>query len=142
MASKNNDNEENNSFKVKDRRSVSMSDDEVKEGKKESSKFSEQEKKEFEEAGKDNDIPEITFSMHVMTLYQQGCFYLGIKMPHPDAPEPQVNLQVADINIKTLDMLKEKTANNMTPDEEKLISEAIYDLKMKYIAKAKEESPI
>lgn len=133
-------NDESSSFVFKDKRSSSMSEEEIKKENNTKSKVSEKEKEKFEETESAGQVPEINFSMHVITLYQQTCFYLGIKMPHPDAPEPQVNLAVANINIETLDMLKEKTINNLTPEEEKLITEVIYDLKMKYVAKAKDIS--
>ena len=134
-------NDESSSFVFKDKRSSALSEEEIKKENKPKSKVSEKEKEKFEETENTAAVPEINFSMHVITLYQQTCFYLGIKMPHPDAPEPQVNLAVANINIETLDMLKEKTTNNLIPEEEKLINEVIYDLKMKYVAKAKEISP-
>ncbi|RMF97318.1 MAG: DUF1844 domain-containing protein [Candidatus Schekmanbacteria bacterium] len=133
-------NEKGPSFVFRDKRSFLKADDELKKDEEKKSKVSEEERRRFESATAEGNIPEVNFSMHVITLYQQACFYLGIKMPHPDAPEPQVNLQVADINIKTLNMLKEKTANNLTKEEEDLLNEAIYDLKMKYVAKAKELS--
>jgi len=133
-------NDESSAFVFKDKRSSSMSEEEIKKDDQPKSKVSEKEREKFEGTENANPVPEINFSMHVITLYQQACFYLGIKMDHPDAPEPQVNLVVANINIETLDILKEKTTNNLTAEEEKLINEVIYDLKMKYMAKAKEVS--
>jgi hypothetical protein len=46
------------------------------------------------------------------------------------------NLPLAKQTIDLIGMLKEKTKGNLTPDEERLIESALYDLRMRYVKAA------
>ncbi len=43
------------------------------------------------------------------------------------------NLPLAKQTIDLIGMLKEKTKGNLTPDEEKLIENILFDLRMRYV---------
>jgi hypothetical protein len=50
--------------------------------------------------------------------------------------EPVVNLDMAKHQIDTLGVLEEKTANNLTPDEKRLLDAALYETRMRYVSVA------
>ena len=43
------------------------------------------------------------------------------------------NLPLAKQTIDLIGMLKEKTKGNLTPDEEKVVENILYDLRMRYV---------
>ncbi len=77
--------------------------------------------------------PEATFSFFISTLALQVSIYLG-RIPNPATNKKEKNLPQAKFIIDTLDMLKEKTKNNLTNDESKLLENLLYELKMQYVA--------
>jgi hypothetical protein len=52
----------------------------------------------------------------------------------------EVNFKSAQNNIDILNMLKDKTQNNLTEEEDKLLQSIIYDLQLKYVEKTKQQS--
>jgi hypothetical protein len=54
-------------------------------------------------------------------------------MADPATGETQKNLPLAKQTIDLLGLLREKTRNNLTPDEENLYDHLLYDLRMRYI---------
>jgi hypothetical protein len=59
---------------------------------------------------------------------------LGV-VPFEEGQPPQINLGIATLNIQVLEMLEAKTQGNLTPDEKKLLSQLLYELKMKVLEK-------
>ena len=57
-------------------------------------------------------------------------------MPHPTTRKQAANLTHARYLIDLLGMLEEKTRKNLTPDEERLLKDTLYQLRMRYLAKA------
>ena len=55
------------------------------------------------------------------------------KLENPVTRKIEKNLEQARFLIDTLGILKEKTKNNLTTDEEKLLDEALYSLRMIYV---------
>ncbi|MBI4378173.1 MAG: DUF1844 domain-containing protein [Nitrospinae bacterium] len=51
----------------------------------------------------------------------------------PISGKKERNLSMVKQTIDMIDMLKEKTKGNLTPDEERLIENIIYELKMRYV---------
>ena len=62
--------------------------------------------------------------------------HLG-EVADPTAKEKKVNLVGAKQVISIIQMLKEKTEGNLTQEESTLLDNLLYELKMKYMAKAK-----
>jgi hypothetical protein len=54
--------------------------------------------------------------------------------PIPGLPETQTPRDVARAFIDTLGMLQEKTRGNLEPDEEKLLAEALTQLRFRFVA--------
>jgi hypothetical protein len=75
---------------------------------------------------------EPTFTIFLNSLILQAMVYLG-KLESPVTGKPQINLEQARFMIDTLVIVKEKTKGNLTPDEEKLLEEALFSLRMLYI---------
>jgi hypothetical protein len=81
-------------------------------------------------------LPEVTFSTFVFSLSTSALIHLG-EIADPQTNEVHRNLPLAKQTIDILGMLKDKTAGNLTSDEENLLSNMLYELRMKYVAQAK-----
>ena len=55
-------------------------------------------------------------------------------LPHPETGQPlEANLPAARHFIDIMGMLQEKTAGNLTPQEEKLIDDLLFELRKRYL---------
>ncbi len=75
------------------------------------------------------------FSIFVSSLSMQTLIFLG-EIDNPLTHKKEENLDQAKYIIDTLAMLKEKTKGNLTANEANLIDNVLYELRMKYTAKA------
>ena len=85
-------------------------------------------------------MPEASFATLVNSLVTQILLYLGDLTPR--GVEPQVNLDMAKFNIDLLAVLEEKTKNNLTPDEQKLLDNALYETRMRYVSVASQYATV
>ena len=76
------------------------------------------------------------FSTFVVTLSTSAMLYLG-EIPDPDGRKVEVNLPMAKHSIDLLVMLREKTKGNLTAEEQKLLDNLLYDLRIKYVTKSR-----
>ncbi len=76
------------------------------------------------------------FSTFVITLSTSAMLYLG-EIPDPDGRKVEVNLPMAKHSIDLLVMLREKTKGNLTAEEQKLLDNLLYDLRIKYVTKSR-----
>src|SRR5579864_4631510 len=74
---------------------------------------------------------EITFERFLASLYMTAMLQLGLM--HEQGGQPQLDLIGARQTIDTLSMLAEKTKGNLTPKEESLLQNALYELRMAYV---------
>lgn len=79
-------------------------------------------------------IPEASFGFFVTTLGIQIAIALG-EVPNPMTNKNEENLDQAKYLIDTLDMLKEKTQNNLSKEEQEVLDNLLYDFHIKYVAK-------
>jgi len=79
-------------------------------------------------------LPEPDFNFFITTLALQASIAIG-DIPNPNTNKKEESLNQAKLLIDTLDILKEKTKGNLTSEENKLLENVIYELKMRYIAK-------
>ncbi len=85
------------------------------------------------------DIPPIDFNILVLSLNTSALIDLG------DGPEDaggekverEVNLPMARQSIDMLAILEEKTRGNLSGEEERLLAQVLFDLRMRYVNKAK-----
>ena len=75
-----------------------------------------------------------SFAALVTTLLTQLYFYLGDLSPR--GAEPMVNLDMAKQNVDLLGMLENKTANNLDEEERKLLDNALYESRMRFVSVA------
>lgn len=77
------------------------------------------------------DLPTLDFSTFVLSVIGTAYVHLG-DAPSPEG-EPERSLLLARQDIDLLGLLQEKTKGNLTGDEERLLDQAVYDLRMRFI---------
>jgi len=85
-----------------------------------------------EEERTDYQLPEINFATFIFSLNHSVLVHLGV-MDDPSTGKKVRNLPIAKQTIDILGMLEEKTKGNLTEDEEKMLKNILYDLRMIYI---------
>jgi hypothetical protein len=83
-------------------------------------------------------LPVLDFTTFVLSLSHSALMHLG-EAPHPETDAVQKNLPLAKQTIDLIGMLEEKTKGNLTGDEERLISQILFDLRMRYVELEKAE---
>jgi thymidylate synthase ThyX len=77
-------------------------------------------------------LPEVTFTAFVMSLNTAALYHFG-ELADPETGRTAKDLMLAKHTIDTLKLLQEKTAGNLTRDEENLLETVLYDLKLRYV---------
>ncbi len=75
---------------------------------------------------------EASLSILVMSIASNSMMAMG-HSPDPQTGHSEVDKNLARFNIDLLLVLKEKTKNNLSHDEQGLIEHILQDLQMKYI---------
>lgn len=81
------------------------------------------------------EAPQPRFDLFVSGLAMEGFVALG-DLPHPTTHRQAADLPHAKYLIDLLGVLSEKTRGNLSADEEKLLKDALYQLRMRYLSKA------
>ncbi|MCG6880879.1 MAG: DUF1844 domain-containing protein [Deltaproteobacteria bacterium] len=81
-------------------------------------------------------LPEINFPSLIFSLSSTALYHLG-ELPDPETNEKKKDLLLAKHAIDTIAMLKEKTAGNLSADEEKFIVNVLTDLRLRYVKEKK-----
>lgn len=76
---------------------------------------------------------EANFSTLILSVASSAAMSLGLA-PDPTTGKTIVDKKMAQFNIDLLEVLKEKTNNNRTTEEDKLIHQLLTDLKMKFVS--------
>ncbi|GAB4336359.1 MAG: hypothetical protein Kow0099_09310 [Candidatus Abyssubacteria bacterium] len=71
----------------------------------------------------------------ITELAMQASLFLG-EIPDPETNQPIEDLNRAKYLIDELGVLEQKTAGNLTPDEERALKNILYELRMKFVRKA------
>jgi len=74
-------------------------------------------------------VPEPSFSSLVMSMATNAILKMGLD----PSSKAEKDLTIARYNIDLLEILKEKTKNNLTEEESKLIEQCLKDLKLHFI---------
>jgi hypothetical protein len=77
-------------------------------------------------------LPEITFSSLLFSLSSSAFVSLGA-IPDPNTGKMEKNLPLVKQTIDLLGLLRDKTRNNLTQEEEVLFDHLLYDLRMSYV---------
>ncbi|MDL2122565.1 MAG: DUF1844 domain-containing protein [Deltaproteobacteria bacterium] len=127
--------EEKSSFTVKDRRIFAEKDEDVKnkEAKNEPSK-QEAKDEDIEEAKTEPKVhlPEINFATFIISLNASALLHLGA-MEDPATGKKVKNLPMGKQTIDILGMMEEKTKGNLSKEEENLLKNILYDLRIIYV---------
>ncbi len=81
-------------------------------------------------------LPQIDFATFVLSLSHSALMHLG-EAPHPETNKVEQNLPLAKQDIDILGMLDEKTKGNLTGDEERLLAQVLFDLRMRFVERSK-----
>lgn len=130
---------ENKGYTVTDRRFFSQSEEE-KERLRQESRAAEQARERQEAADAynrtasqaENALPEITFSSFIISMASSVFMHLG-DIPNPETGKTEKNLPLAKQTIDLLGLLRQKTQNNLTVEEEHLFDSLLYDLRLRYV---------
>ena len=80
---------------------------------------------------------DLTFASFVVGLSTEALALMG-EMPHPATGERMHDLLGAQQLIDIIAILQAKTRGNLTHDEETLLEAILFDLRMKYVEKARQ----
>lgn len=78
----------------------------------------------------------IDFPTFILSVASAAMMGLGLA-PRPDSNKQELDLEMARQNIDLLQMIKQKTANNLTPEEDKLLERVLYEVQMKFLEVSK-----
>jgi hypothetical protein len=82
------------------------------------------------------ELPKIDFSTFVLSLSHSAVLHLG-EAPHPDTNKVERSLPMARQTIDLLGLLEEKTKGNLTGDEERLLTQILFDLRIRFLELSK-----
>ncbi len=105
--------------------SAKPSKEEVKASESEEATAPEEDKTDFQ-------LPKINFATFVFSLNSSVLLQLGL-IDDPATGKKTKNLPLAKQTIDILSMLEEKTQGNLTKDEETMLKNILYDLRMLYV---------
>jgi len=74
---------------------------------------------------------EISFEKFVASLYMTALMQLGLAAPQ--GAKPEVDLIGARQTIDTIGLLQDKTKGNLTPAEDNMLRNCVYELRMAYL---------
>ncbi|MDI6686660.1 MAG: DUF1844 domain-containing protein [Desulfobacterales bacterium] len=127
---------ENKGFIIKDRRAFAEENQET-EDKKES--FTEQVKDQAQKESAPEDkqepeipLPEINFATFIISLNASALVHLGV-IEDPASGKKVKSLAMGKQTIDILSMLEEKTSGNLTKEEETMLKNILYDLRITYV---------
>lgn len=80
--------------------------------------------------------PLVTFSTFILSLGSTALAHLG-EVPDPDSGTCAVNLPAAKHAVDILAMLQDKTSACLDEEEKRLLEGLLYELRLKYVVKAK-----
>lgn len=81
-------------------------------------------------------MPEVTFPAFVMSLNTSALYHLG-EIADPVTGKKTIDLDIARHAIDTLALMQEKTKGNLTADEEEMLKNILYDIKLRFVNASK-----
>ena len=130
MENEKNDKEQEKGFVVKDKRFSAKKEEEPQA--QEEGKKGEAQAPEEITSGQNEPLPEIDFVNLIFSLSTSVLIQLG-EIQDPMTQQSGKNLPLAKQTIDIIGMLREKAKGNLTQDEEKVIENILYDLRIRYV---------
>jgi hypothetical protein len=84
--------------------------------------------------GGTRELPPASLDTLVQQLLTQALMYLGELAPQ--GVEPVVNLDMARHQIDIMTLLEQKTQNNLSDDEKRVLDSALYESRMRFVSVA------
>lgn len=81
-------------------------------------------------------IPTPSFASLIQSTMTQALYYLG--EIGDESEQPMLNLDMAKYHIDTLGVLEAKTKGNLTPDEQSILDQTMYDLRSRFVGIARQ----
>lgn len=82
------------------------------------------------------EMPQLDFGTFVLSMSSSALVHLG-EVPEPESGQIAENVLAAKQTIDILCMLQSKTKGNLTDQEARLLRDMLFELRMKYVQKAK-----
>jgi hypothetical protein len=90
------------------------------------------------QARENDQLPPIDFATFLLSLSHSARVHLG-DAPNPLDGKSDQNLSLARQTIDLIALLQEKTKGNLTGEEEHVIDQTLYDLRMRYVEVVKRQ---
>ncbi|MBU4259509.1 MAG: DUF1844 domain-containing protein [Proteobacteria bacterium] len=115
--------EKSSGFTIKDRRIFAEGKEEIK---------NKEEEKEPPKEEPQTPFPEINFATFIISLNASALVHLGV-IDDPATGKKVKNLPMGKQTIDILGLLEEKTKGNLSKEEENLLKNILYDLRIIYV---------
>lgn len=126
----------NEEIRVEDRRHFDQEGNPIVQEEQKESSTQEQAKTERTESSQTSGMPPgLDFVAILFTYVHSALMYLG-EVTDPEGKESE-NIEGARQMIDILEVMQQKTKGNLTKEEEQYLESALYDLRMRYMKKAK-----
>ncbi len=79
-------------------------------------------------------MPQVDLNTFILSLGSSVLTHLG-EVPDPSTGQTSQNLDMARHTIDIMGLLEEKTRGNLTQDEDNLLKNLLFELRMKYVQK-------
>lgn len=87
----------------------------------------------LEGASADGALPAVDFSTFVLSLAHSALVHLGVAPDPATGQEHPPSLPLARQTIDLVSLLADKTKGNLTGEEERLLEQLLYDLRLRYV---------
>ena len=81
-------------------------------------------------------LPTVDFTTFILSLSHSALMHLG-EAPTLEGESVAKNLTLARQTIDLIALLEEKTKGNLTGEEERLVGQILYDLRMRFVQASK-----
>jgi Domain of unknown function (DUF1844) len=92
-----------------------------------------------------NNLPKIDLTTFFLSVSSAAYVGLGLVSRRPDGPDGdgkgdafKVDLELARQNIDLLELMLEKTQGNRSKEEDHLLEQLLFEIRMKYVEKLRE----
>ena len=85
----------------------------------------------------ESNLPAVDFTTFVLSLSHSVLLHLG-DAPHPTEDKLPLDLPMARQTIDLLALIQEKTHGNLTGAEEQVLSQALHDLRLRFVEVAQQ----
>jgi len=86
-------------------------------------------------SGQDQELPNPSFQLLTAQFVTQALIELG-EVPNPMSGETEVALPRARFTIDMLQIIRDKTEGNLTPEELQNLESALFELRRKFVEKS------